>query len=107
MKVESLHIYPVKGLRAVNLQAATAERRGFAHDRRWMLVDEAGKFITQREQPKLATLAAKGTENGLRITGAPGTIEIARPANSAPRVPVTLWRQQIEGHAASAEADAW
>ena len=107
MKVESLHIYPVKGLRVVDLQAATVERRGFAHDRRWMLVDAAGKFITQREQPKLATLAAEATERGLRITGPVGTVEIARPANDALRLPVTLWKQQIEGHAASGEADAW
>ena len=107
MKVESLHIYPVKGLRAVDLKSAVVERRGFAHDRRWMLVDDTGKFITQREQPKLATLTAEATNTGLRITGASGAIEIARPANEAPRLPVTLWKQQIEGHTSSGEADAW
>lgn len=107
MKVESLHIYPVKGLRAVDLDAATVEPRGLAHDRRWMLVDAAGKFITQREQPKLATLKADVTDGGLRLSGEHGSITVPQPDSGAERLPVILWKQNIEGYVAAPEANAW
>ncbi|MEZ0226887.1 MAG: MOSC domain-containing protein [Alphaproteobacteria bacterium] len=106
MKVESLHIYPVKGLRAIDLSQSALEPRGLTHDRRWMLVDAAGKFITQREQPKLATLGAEVTDRGLRISNDSGSITIARPAPSE-RLPVVLWKQSLEGHPATADADQW
>jgi uncharacterized protein YcbX len=107
MHVASLHIYPVKGCRAVDLTEAAVERRGLAHDRRWMIVDEAGKFVTQREQPKLAAVAAAIRGNALVLSRDGGEITVATPAPDAPRLPVQLWKQQIEGHSASEEANAW
>jgi uncharacterized protein YcbX len=107
MKVESLHIYPVKGLRAVDLDTATLEPRGFQHDRRWMLVDENGKFLTQREHPKLATLSAEVTGHGVRISGNGAPIVVPKPGKDVQRMPVTLWKQPIEGYLAWAEAQDW
>ena len=86
MKVESLHIYPVKGLRGVNPDSAVLEPRGFAQDRRWMLVDETGRFLTQREHPKLATLEAQATADGLRIADGANAIWATVPDDRA------LWR---------------
>lgn len=48
IKVQSLHIYPVKSLAGIELSEAVLKNAGFEYDRNWMLVDEAGKFITQR-----------------------------------------------------------
>ncbi len=107
MKVESLHIYPVKGLRAVDLEHSLVEPRGLSFDRRWMLVDEQGKFISQREHPKLATLNAEIVENGVYISGPTGNISIAAPANDAPRLPATLWKQPVEGYLADQRAQDW
>lgn len=107
MRVASLHIYPVKGCRAIDLTEAAVERRGLAHDRRWMIVDETGKFITQREQPKLATIMAGVKDGVLALYATDTSLTVAVPSPDAPRVPVTLWKQQIEGHAACADADHW
>jgi uncharacterized protein YcbX len=107
VEVSALYIYPVKGLRAVELQEAEVTPRGLRHDRRWMLVDMDGKFITQREQPKLARLAASVTPAGLRIAGDGKSIDISEPLAAAPRLPVKLWKQDIEGYAVSSDADAW
>jgi uncharacterized protein YcbX len=107
MRVKSLHIYPVKGCRGIDLNEAAIERRGLAHDRRYMIVDATGRFITQREQPRLATIETAIDDNGaLNLSTAGGGITVT-PDTNAPRLPVTLWKQQIEGHAVSAEADAW
>lgn len=107
MQVSALYIYPVKGLRAVALQEAEVTPRGLRHDRRWMLVDADGKFITQREQPKLARLTANITVAGLRIAGDGKSIDIHEPEASSPRLPVKLWKQDIEGYATSPDADSW
>lgn len=58
-RLSALHVYPVKSLRAVGMQEAVVEPWGLAGDRRWMLVDAAAdSALTQREQPRLALLAA-------------------------------------------------
>lgn len=54
--LSSLHIYPVKSLAGISLQQAIVEPRGLQFDRRWMLVDEQGLFVSQREIAELALL---------------------------------------------------
>ena len=58
MKVSSLHIYPVKSLGGFSANEWKLEARGLEHDRRWMLVDESGFFLTQRTLPELCLLEA-------------------------------------------------
>ena len=44
--ISSLHIYPIKSCAGIALQSAELTRAGLAHDRRWMLVDDAGQFAS-------------------------------------------------------------
>ncbi len=64
----SLHIYPIKSLGGFAVQEAHITDRGFAHDRRWMLVDGNGRFITQREVPTMACLHCSPVADGFRVT---------------------------------------
>lgn len=107
MKVESLHIYPVKGCRAVDVTEAALERRGLAHDRRWMIVDENHKFVTQREVPAMAAIetAIAGDMLALGLNGS--AIGVDFPSTHAPRHTVTIWKQQVEAYSAGASADKW
>ena len=52
--VSSLHTYPIKSCRGVDLEYGIVERRGFRHDRRFMVVDADGSFLSQRSHPDLA-----------------------------------------------------
>jgi MOSC domain-containing protein len=54
--LSQINIYPIKSLSGISLQTAIVEERGLQNDRRWMLVDENNKFITQRLLPKMALL---------------------------------------------------
>ena len=54
--LSELWIYPIKSLGGIALTEAKVEMRGLQHDRRWMLVDENGRFLTQREIAALALL---------------------------------------------------
>ncbi len=96
MRVAALFVYPVKGARAVPVAAAAVEPAGFADDRRWMLVDEGGPAVTQRELPALARLAAEPDgEGGLRLRFDGESLSVGRPAADAARVPVTIWRDAL------------
>lgn len=108
MRVDSLHIYPVKGCRAVDLAEAAVERRGLAHDRRWMIVDRDGKFMSQREHPGLATIETGIDDAHITLSAAgAGRIRVPLPAQDAEKVKAVLWKQDVEGYSGGAEADRW
>jgi uncharacterized protein len=52
--VSGLFVYPIKGARGIEVSSARVTPLGFEHDRRFLLVDPRGDFITQREHPRLA-----------------------------------------------------
>lgn len=51
-----LFVYPIKGARGISLETAHATGRGLEHDRRFMIVDPQGEFLTQREHAEIALL---------------------------------------------------
>ena len=67
MKLSTLACYPVKSLRGIALSRAELTERGLAFDRRWMLVDDDGRFVTQREIPALATIGVELSSDSLRL----------------------------------------
>lgn len=92
--ISALFVYPVKSCRAIALTDALIEHDGLQWDRRWMVVDVNGRFVTQREYPSMACIetALDADALHLRVDGAVTELSIpfALPAN-APRVPVTVW----------------
>jgi uncharacterized protein len=77
--VASLHIYPIKSLGGFSVEHARITDRGFEHDRRWMLVDEQGTFVTQREIAEMACLHCSPLANGFRVTDVRGNDAIDLP----------------------------
>src|SRR5579862_4284415 len=55
--IAGLFVYPIKSCRGTAMPSSLVTPRGLAHDREWMLVDAGGRFITQREVPRLALIA--------------------------------------------------
>ena len=54
-----LHVYPVKSCRGIALERATLAPTGLADDRHWMLVRPNGRFVTQRELPRMALIGTR------------------------------------------------
>ncbi len=48
MRIESMHIYPVKSMRGIPVERTILTASGLLGDRRFMVVDPNGQFITQR-----------------------------------------------------------
>ena len=56
VRVQALHIYPVKSCAGIALGHGLLIETGLDLDRAWMVVDEAGEFVTQRELPRMALI---------------------------------------------------
>ncbi len=67
MKVEGLNIHPLKSGRAIPLESAEIRRDGLAGDRRFMIVEPDGRFITQRELQALARIEATAIGESLHL----------------------------------------
>jgi uncharacterized protein YcbX len=105
--VSGLWIYPVKSCRGIALQRSQVEARGLQSDRRWMIVDDVGTFVTQRSEPRLALVDVALADDAL-VLEAPG-MPTLRVSSSAPddRRRVTVWRDQVEALDCGADARAW
>ena len=67
LTISELNIYPVKSLRGISVKSAKVTDRGFEHDRRWMLIDHFGNFMTQRDFPQMAFINVEIEDNGLSV----------------------------------------
>lgn len=68
MEITHIYIYPIKSCAGISLEESMLSDRGLAFDRRWMLVDMNGKFLTQREIPELALLRTEIKKETLIIS---------------------------------------
>ncbi|THH41298.1 MOSC domain-containing protein [Neolewinella litorea] len=96
MKVVALYRYPIKSLGGQSVAALEPRERGFTGDRRWMLIDTHGRFVSQREYPQLARFTAEILpDNGLGIRERSSAewmwkTQEAQPTG-APQIMVTVW----------------
>ena len=67
MKVEGLNIHPLKSGRAIPVESAAVRLDGLAGDRRFMIVEPDGRFITQRELQALARVEATAVGDSLHL----------------------------------------
>lgn len=88
--VSSLFIYPVKSCKGISQQVLTFDRRGPVLDRHWMVVDEQGEFLTQRTQPRLASIQPELDGARLRLT-APNFNPFEVPEAAAGTRRVRVW----------------
>jgi uncharacterized protein YcbX len=96
MHLSGLFIYPVKSLRGCAVPAAEVDPLGLVGDRRFMVVDEDGRFLTQRTLPRMALVAtALSPEDLILSAEGHGRIQVSRtPAPEAPVRRVSVWKSE-------------
>jgi len=106
--VAALYVYPVKSCRGLALPAARLLDAGLEHDREWMIVTSEGRFVTQREEPRLATVQVALDEGALELS-APGCGSLRVPLEpvAGPRVAVTVWDHHCAALDEGARAADW
>ena len=95
--VTHLYIYPIKSLGAVSLSESVMEKEGLRGDRRFMLVDAGGKFITQRTRPELTRFVLSESAQGFIVKDSASGLEKEltwEPALGS-WIPVEIWEDQL------------
>lgn len=106
-RLSGLHLYPIKSCAPLSVESAQVEARGLRHDRRWMVVDPAGRFITGRELPRLTLVHAVPDGDGLSLH-APDMPALRVPVPRTDEVlPVTVWKSDVGARPCDPAADAW
>lgn len=107
-QVTSLIFYPIKACRGVQVDSSHVERMGLEHDRRMMVVTEDGRFLTQRECPRLAWVAPH-LDNEMLTLSARGFDSIRLPVvTTGTPWPVSIWKSMgVQAIDQGEEAAAW
>ena len=106
-RVTRLFVHPVKSCAGVELREARLMDTGLDLDRAWMVVDEGGRFVTQRVLPRMALIKPhiKSTEVVLR---APGMLALhlgVDQVETATRA--TVWRDEVPAWDMGGVAAQW
>jgi len=103
----ALFTYPVKSCRGTAHRRVLLEEAGLAHDREWMFVTPGGRFLTQREEPRLALVDAV-VQHGKLTLSADGAGQVLVPLDlSGPTGEVTIWRDRVNAVDQGDEPAAW
>ncbi|MFC5513974.1 MOSC domain-containing protein [Massilia jejuensis] len=108
-----LILYPIKSCAAMPVPEALATVSGLVargiHDREWMLVSDEGRFLTQRELPRMATIVPRVEDDAL-VVAAPGMPSLRLPLAArapAPTMRVQIWDDLVEAIDCGAASAAW
>ncbi|HEX8953803.1 MAG TPA: MOSC N-terminal beta barrel domain-containing protein [Polyangia bacterium] len=96
MRIERLFIHPVKSCAAIAVDAARVTARGLEHDRRWMVTDADGAFLTQRTLPEMALVRLAIADERLVLSRA-GLPRLPLPFvhEDGARVDVVVWDDRV------------
>jgi uncharacterized protein YcbX len=110
MHLASLHIYPVKSLRGFPVESVELDPLGARGDRRFMVVDPAGTFMTQRTEPRMARIGAFLHDGFLELSSDGfGAMRVgAAPDPGAPLATVRIWKSEgLRAEDCGAQAASW
>ncbi|MCX7660002.1 MAG: MOSC N-terminal beta barrel domain-containing protein [Caldimonas manganoxidans] len=106
-RVGALYVHPIKSCAAVPVHEALLIETGLEFDRAWMVVDEHGHFLSQRELPRMALIrpTLRAADMVLR---APGmlTLHIAYDTVEGP-TRVTVWNDAVPAYDMGDLAAQW
>ncbi len=107
-RVASLHVYPVKSCRGIDVDAFRVTQTGPEWDRRWMIVTAAGgRFITQRSHPAMARIAVAVAGGSLRLASEGIEPLLVPLAHGGEMRRVVVWNDACLGVDAGDDAADW
>lgn len=110
MKIQDIYIYPIKSLGGIRLEEAEVLTKGFRWDRRWMLVDLSGMFLSQRTIHRMALLQTEINADGLFIYHKQQKdigFQIPFLPETDEFMEVKVWDDTVQGQIVSKKADSW
>lgn len=109
LRIAALTLFPVKGLRGIDVPQARITPFGLEGDRRWMIVGPEGRFRSQREVPALTHVGVSSEDQDWVLEHPiAGVLRIPRAGvpEGAP-AQVIIWDDTVRARHAGAQAEAW
>ena len=109
LKVIGLFIYPVKSLKGIGLEVSEVGNKGLKWDRRWMLVDQNNRFLSQREFPVLAKLKTGISDKYLTIESFENQefLKISLDDFPIEKTKVKVWDDELEALVYAKDVNQW
>jgi uncharacterized protein YcbX len=108
VQVSAIYIYPIKSCRGISVTSGQIQARGISGDRRYMLVDADGRFLTQREHPRMALIEVHDGSAGYRVEApAQPPLDLPRAIESGSECTVQIWRDTVQATLASEDINVW
>ena len=109
MHVSSLYLHPVKSLGGIAVTSADIDRFGLQWDRRWMVVDEKGKFITQRQRAVMALIRARMEGDSVVLTGVDNSERWFNPGDftNGAELSVQVWGDECRARLGNESMNQW
>lgn len=97
MTLERIIYYPIKSLRGIEVSSLLATPIGLKWDRRWMLVEESGHFVSQRKDPQLAQLSVQITTDGWLVSHPDGhSVTVPHERQLGNGIGVEVWGDHFQ-----------
>lgn len=106
MQVTQLFIYPIKSLGGIALNTSQVEQRGLRYDRRYMLVDKQGNFLSQRELPQLTMFKLTLVQDGFCVHYQDKQLHVPFVMDGNMEK-VTVWDDEVEAVVADDLYNQW
>lgn len=104
--VSDIWIYPIKSLGSVRLASAKVLPKGLAYDRRWMLIDDENKFMTQRVYPQMALFKLSFESGNFIIRHSSQLIDLPFRMEDKP-ISANIWNDNVEVYEVSQRHSDW
>jgi hypothetical protein len=105
--LHSLYVHPVKSCAGIGVRSSLLGQTGLELDRAWMLVDERGEFVTQRELPKLALIQPTLRQSDM-VLRAPGMLALHLALDRVESaLNVRVWNDSVPAWDMGALAAQW
>ncbi len=106
--VTGLIFYPVKSMRGIALERAVLTKHGLRGDRRWMVVRESGRFVTQRDLPRLALVHTSQSDSGVKLSmDGRGSLTVPFEHSGGTQIRTKVWKDHCETIDEGEEVSKW
>ena len=109
IQISQLFHYPVKSLKGVQLSEMEVDTFGPKWDRRFMLADQSGRFLTQRRYPTMGQIAVRMTDDQLLLmhAGVEKSLSISELNQFDCHQPVTVWKDKVNARIIQHDINQW
>lgn len=106
--LENIFVYPVKSLSGISVNKWNIAQTGLHYDRKWMLIDRNGQFLSQRKIPRMALINTAIIGESL-VLSAPGMEHFSLPltTDKGERIECSVWEHQCLAIKIPGQSDEW